>query len=143
MSGAGATAHEAGPQLSLQQVSAEWNEAAQRWNIRWRITNRGLSPLTVIAARLPHGQFKSDEIRFAPPLDLPADASEQFETSVRCQEPSGLVTENAFIIFDVVWLREPWRIFARISVFVDGGGRAADAAETVTTQKVGFSRPDA
>jgi hypothetical protein len=88
---------------------------------------------------MPHGQFKSEEIRFEPPLDLAPGANEQFQTSVRCHEPSGLVTENAFVIFHVIWLAQRWRIFARVSVVVDADGTPAATTESITTQKVGFS----
>ena len=109
------------------------------WSLGWKITNRDAEPLSVVAARLPHGQFKSEEIRFEPPLDLAPGASDQFQTSVRCDEPTGLVTENAFVIFQVISLGQPWRIFARVRVVVDGGGKPAATTESVTTQKVGFS----
>ncbi len=111
----------------------------EHWSIGWEMENRGAKPLKVMAARLPHGQFKSEEIRFAPPLDLSPGASEQFHTSVRCHEPSGPVTENAFVIFQVIWSSEPWRIFARVSIVVDADGKPAATTESVTTQKVGFS----
>jgi hypothetical protein len=134
-----ATAGESTPQIALNQVSVERHRVMECWSIGWRITNRGAERLSVVAARLPHGQFKSEEIRFEPPLELSPDESAQFQTSVRCHETSGLVTENAFVIFHAIWLREPWRIFARVSVVVDAGGKPAAATESVTTQKVGFS----
>jgi len=134
-----ASAAESPPQISLHQAAVDRDGAMEYWSLGWRITNRGASALRVVAARLPHGQFKSAEIRFEPPLDLSPGASEQFQTSVRCDEPRGLVTENAFVIFHVIWLGEPWRIFARVSVVVDGEGKPAATTESVTTQKVGFS----
>jgi hypothetical protein len=134
-----ATADESTPQIVLHQVSVERAGVTDCWDIGWRITNRGRGPLSVLAARLPHGQFRSEEIRFEPPLDLSPGAHKQFQTSVRCQEPSGLVTENAFVIFHVVWLGGPWRIFARLSVVADADGRPAATSESVTTQRVGFS----
>lgn len=134
-----ATAGESAPQISLHQVSVDRHGVMEYWSIGWRITNRGAEPLSVLAARMPHGQFKSEEIRFEAPLDLSPGGSEQFQTSVRCHEPSGLVTENAFVIFHVVWLSEPWRIFARVRVVVDADGKPSAVTESVTTQKIGFS----
>lgn len=89
--------------------------------------------------RLPHGQFKSDEYRFKPPLKLASGARGQFDTQVRCVEPVGLVTENAFAIFSVIWAEEAWRIFVRLRVVVKSDGKPATATEWTTTQKVGFS----
>ena len=134
-----ATAGESTPQIALNQVSVERHKVMECWSIGWRITNRGAGPLSVVAARLPHGQFKSEEIRFEPPLNLSPDESAQFQTPVRCHEPKGLVTENAFVIFHVIWSSEPWRIFARLSVVVDSDGKPAATTESITTQKIGFS----
>ena len=134
-----ATAGESTPEIALHQVSVDRHGVMECWNIGWRITNRGAQPLSVLAAHLPHGQFKSEEVRFAPRLDLAPGANEQFQTSVRCHEPSGLVTENAFVIFHVIWLAQQWRFFARVSVVVDADGTPGATTESVTTQKVCFS----
>lgn len=128
-----------GPKITLRQVCIEREKVTDHWRIGWRIENRGAESLALISARLPHGQFKSEEILFEPPLELAPRASAQFERSVLCHEPSGLVTENAFIIFRVDWSGEPWRVFARIRVEVDSGGMPAATTESVTTQKIGFS----
>ena len=130
---------EQGPRIALRQMFVERNGEMECWNIAWRIENRAREPVKIVSARLPHGQFKSEEIRFEPPLDLPPDANEQFQTSVRCHEPSGLVTDNAFVIFHAIWRSEPWRIFARVRVAVDADGKPAATTQSVTTQKVGFS----
>jgi hypothetical protein len=50
------------------------------------------------------------------------------------------VTENAFIIFQVIWSGEACRIFVRIRVLVNGRGEPETRVELITTQKVGFSR---
>ena len=134
-----ASAGESAPQVELQQVSVDFDGGTERWNVGWRIANRGTGPVTVIAARLPHGQFKSEETRFEPPLEVSPGASEQFQTAVRCNEPRGLVTENAFVIFRVIWSGEPWRIFARVRVVMEADRKPAVTTESITTQKVGFS----
>ena len=51
----------------------------------------------------------------------------------------GLVTENAFVIFNVNWSDEPWRIFVRIRVTMNLDGRPETETEAITTQRVGFS----
>jgi hypothetical protein len=130
---------EQGPSIALRQMFVERNGEMECWNIAWRIENRAREPVKIVSARLPHGQFKSEEIRFEPPLDLSPGASEQFQISVRCHEPSGLVTDNAFVIFHAIWLSEPWRIFARVRVAVDADDKPAATTQSVTTQKVGFS----
>jgi len=88
---------------------------------------------------LPHGQFKSAEQRFDPPLEISEGGQVAFRALMHCDQPPGLVTENAFIIFQAVWCKEPWRIFVRIRVVVKEGGEPQTAVELITTQKIGFS----
>jgi len=123
----------------LRQISLARDRATDSWNIRWQVENLGTDALKIVSARLPHGQFKSDEQSFVPVLDLAAGASEQFQSLVHCDEPAGLVTENAFVIFHCQWRGEAWRIFVRIRVSVNAGGAPETATELITTQKVGFS----
>src|SRR5574341_72646 len=127
------------PEIVLRQRAAQCNGVTEYWSIGWEVENRGKSPLKMAAVRLPHGQFKSDEQRFEPPIDLKSGASAQFTTQVRCDEPPGLVTENAFVIFHVSWLDQPWRIFVRVRVTINSQGEPESATEWITTQKVGFS----
>ena len=127
------------PKMALRQVAATRNGVMEDWHVHWEVENRGTKPLKILAARLPHGQFKSQDIRFEPPLDLPPGGSERFQTSVRCNEPSGMVTENAFVILHVVFSGEALRIFARIRVIVDSAGKPSATTESITTQKIGFS----
>jgi hypothetical protein len=130
---------EPAPQIALRQVGAVRTGALEYWTVGWQVENAAEQPLKILAARLPHGQFKAEETRFEPPLNLAPHGSERFETSVRCNEPGGLVTENAFVIFHVIWSGESWRIFARVRVEVDDSGVPKAATEAITTQKVGFS----
>ena len=130
---------EQGPKIMLRQLAVSRTGAVGDWSVEWRVENRGGNPLTLLAARLPHGQFKAEEIRFASPLELAPGERNSFQVSVHCHEPSGLVTENGFVIFQAIWSGEPWRIFARIRVAVSDDGRPETETESITTQKVGFS----
>ena len=127
------------PHVSLRQLSAARDGARGFWNVRWEVENLGMDALTIISARLPHGQFNSDEQSFAPVLDLAAGGNAEFQSLVQCHEPTGLVTENAFVIFHCQWRGEAWRIFIRIRVTVTADGAPQTATELMTTQKVGFS----
>ncbi len=127
------------PAIELRQMSVDQHGEMQRWRIGWTITNTGTGSLVVVSVHLPHGQFKSDEHRFEPALALAPGESDQFQVAVRCAEPPGLVTENAFVIFSVIWSGEAWRIFVRVRVLVNAQGEPETATELITTQKVGFS----
>jgi hypothetical protein len=127
------------PQILLRQRTAQFNGVTKYWSIGWEVENRGAAPLKIAAIHLPHGQFKADRQKFEPAIDLDSGAIAQMRTQVRCEEPPGLVTENAFVIFHVSWLDQPWRIFVRIRVTINSKGEPETATELMTTQKVGFS----
>lgn len=128
-----------GPAISLRQGATNRAEVHGPWLISWEVLNHAAEPITIIAVRLPHGQFKSDEQHFMPTLHLASGETERFQISVRCDEPPGLVTENAFVIFTVDWLATAWRIFVRIRVVVSLEGAPETTTALITTQKVGFS----
>jgi hypothetical protein len=95
--------------------------------------------LELTSVRLPHGQFKAAEKQFDPAVELAPGSAAQFQSVVYCNEPRGLVTENAFLIFNALWGAAEWRIFVRVRVVVNAHGEPESATESITTQKVGFS----
>jgi len=103
------------------------------------VENRGVDEVAIWAARLPHGQFKSEEQLFDPALELRPGEQIPLRTCVRCNEPPGPVTENAFVILAVNWVGEKWRIFVRLCVAVAEDGKPQTETELITAQKVGFS----
>jgi hypothetical protein len=127
------------PQIVLTQVSAQRDRVLEGWSIGWRIENLGEHPIYVSAVRLPHGQFKAAERRFDPAIGLAPGNKTELNILVKCDEPAGLVTENAFVILSVEWLGEQWRIFVRLRVVVTVDGSPETATELITTQRVGFS----
>jgi len=127
------------PEIELRQGATEPAASTGHWNIAWTVQNKGHGALEIQVVRLPHGQFKSEELRFEPALHFAPQASGRFQIRVRCHEPAGLVTENAFVIFSVIWLGEPWRVFVRMRVVVTPEGEPETATELITAQKIGFS----
>lgn len=133
------SAVEAEPEIGLRQLATKPGGRKGYWRIVWSVQNRGLDKIEILAVRLPHGQFKADEHRFEPALVVGGGESAELQSLVHCDEPEGLVTENAFVIFSVRWLGTDWRIFARIRVIANSTGAPECAPESITTQKVGFS----
>jgi hypothetical protein len=127
------------PRVTLKQERTERDAQTYRWNIGWVLENSERYPLRVQSLRLPHDQFKSEEKSFEPPVDVNGGEDLEIQTVVRCDEPVGLVTDNAFAIFYVIWLGEPWRIFARLRVVVNPDGKPEAETQVITAQKVGFS----
>lgn len=132
-------AGELGPAIELEQLSVAGSGVLGSWSMGWKITNRGVHLLHIQSVRLPHGQFRAAEQSFEPALVLSSGQDARFQTVVRCDEPAGLVTENGFVIFQVVWSDEPWRIFIRVRVVADSEGQPNTAVELITAQKIGFS----
>ena len=128
-----------GPKIAIEQVSVAASDVINVWVVEWRIANNCGGNIAILSARLPHGQFKSDEQCFDPPLKLDQGSKIVFRALVHCNEPPGLVTENAFIIFEVLWFEEMWRLFVRIRVVVKTSGEPQSAVELITTQRAGFS----
>jgi hypothetical protein len=127
------------PRISLVQQTVERTEAPGWWKIIWLVGNIGSVNIAISSARLPHGQFKAEEQRFDPAIELEPGATSEFSTAVYCHERPGLVTENAFLIFYLMCLERPWRIFARLEIVVDPGGEPRATAALITNQRVGFS----
>jgi hypothetical protein len=127
------------PAIALRQVHAHRHPPTDGWSIVWTVENKRAQSLKISSVRLPHGQFKAQQRKFEPVLNLTGGASAEFETLVHCKEPPGLVTENAFVIFYGSWLSAPWRIFVRLRVEIDAQLAPQAVVESITTQRVGFS----
>jgi hypothetical protein len=127
------------PAIHLEQLSALHEPSSASWRVEWRVKNVGQHSIRLLSVRLPHGQFKSEELGFEPALDLPPEGEGVFYNIVHCAEPPGEVTENAFVIFRAAWLDGSWRIFVRISVTMLRDRNLRTAMQSVTTQRVGFA----
>jgi hypothetical protein len=128
-----------GPTIGVEQVSVLASGVINVWAVEWTIANNCAGTISILSAQLPHGQFKSSEQRFEPPLKLDRGGQVAFRALVHCHEPPGLVTENAFIIFQVLWFDETWRLFVRIRVVIKPSGEPQTAVELITTQRAGFA----
>ena len=128
-----------GPNLRIESLACQARGEAGWWLASWRIQNLDTQAVEILAAWLPHDKFASGRRGFEPPLRLPGNDSLDLELPVACEEVPGSVVENAFLILQVLWGRQPWRVFARQLVSVDSKGSLQHRCETVTVQPVGFS----
>jgi len=128
------------PTVRVEQEAVQPGDVPARWLVTWRIENHGDRPLTVLAARCPHGKFRSGEREFSVPVVLEANQSAAIELKVDCKESSGTVVENAFLILRVVWAGKPWLMLARLRVLVNDAGAPGTVTELITSQPVGFSK---
>jgi len=127
------------PTARVEQVSVQPGDRPGRWRVTWRIENHGDRPLAVLAARCPHGKFRSGEREFPAPVVLAADQGAAIELKVDCRESPGTVVDNAFLILRVVWAEKPWLTLARLRVRVNDAGAPETVTELITAQPVGFS----
>jgi hypothetical protein len=134
-----ATVSDDEPKISVEEIRRSKEVERGRWLFGWRVQSLTESPITFLAARCPHGQFKSEERFFEPPLQAAAGKSTTIEMSVRCDELAGAVIENGFLILLVEWRDKHWRIFVRLRVTINQQGVPETATELITTQRVGFS----
>jgi hypothetical protein len=128
-----------GPRVSVEQASRRTGTTSDRWLVTWYLQNLGQHPLQLLAARLPHSRFRSEERELTPLPYLLPGARARLEFPVACSDPPGTVVENAFLILRVLWQEEPWRIFARLRVIFDEQGGPQTTTEVMTVQRVGFS----
>src|SRR2546425_6019203 len=127
------------PQVLIEQASRRAGTGSDCWLVAWHIQNLSRQPLQLLAARLPHSRFRSEERELVPvPQLLPGERA-RLEFPVACSGLPGTVVENAFLILRVLWLEEPWRVFARLRIVFDEQGGPQTTTEVVTVQRVGFS----
>src|SRR5262245_8263301 len=127
------------PQVEVKQISVSKNLAPGRWLLVWEIRNLSPAQLVIVAARLPHGQFRCAEWKLSPAPTIPPDHSDRLQCDVECPQDPGSVVENAFIILHVLWRDQPWRIFVRLRVSIDAAAAPHSTPENITTQQIGFS----
>ena len=127
------------PRIRIEQDTAQRKPAPNLWKVTWSIHNLADSPLTILAARLPHGKFRGKEIQLKRPLDLEPNGTGYLELEAQCDEAPGNVIENAFLIMRVVWVANEWLLLARFRVFINTDGTLSTTTERITAQLVGFS----
>jgi hypothetical protein len=134
-----ATVSDDEPKVAVEELDRNSKVELGRWQFQWLIQNLTEQPIKFLAARCPHGQFRSEERFFDPPLQAAAAKTATIEMPVLCDEPAGNVIENGFLILLVEWLDKRWRIFVRLRVTINQQGVPETAPELITTQRVGFS----
>ena len=127
------------PQITVEQIHRTRGPEPDHWVFQWRIQNLTEQAISFLAARCPHGQFRSEERFFDPPLHAAAGRTATIEMPVLCDEPAGAVIENGFLILLVEWLDKQWRIFVRLRVIINQEGEPETLSDLITTQQVGFS----
>ena len=137
-----ATVSEDGPKVAVEELRRNGEAGIGWWLFAWRVQNLADQPLKFLAARCPHGQFRSAERIFDPPLQANAGRAETIEMSVHCNEPAGAAIENGFLILLVEWLSNRWRIFVRLRVTINQRGIPETTTALITAQLVGFSGVD-
>jgi hypothetical protein len=106
------------------------------WDISWRVRNLGTEPILLREAWLPHGRFRAPRVSYEPPRTIEAGEDVELSFGVAVDEPPGVEVENAFVILNVGWRGDPWRIFARIRVVVGPGGTPNPLTETYSQQRI-------
>jgi hypothetical protein len=130
------------PKIAVEELRRNREVGSDRWLFGWRIQNLTQQPTKFLAARCPHGKFRSGERIFDPPLYAAGGKNATIEMPVLCNEPAGTIVDNAFLILLVEWLETSWRLFVRFRVTINEKGEPETATELITTQRAGFSGVD-
>ena len=128
-----------GPWLGVEQAGVRAGDSQGQWFAAWRVENRSLGPVLLLNGWLPHAQFRGEEQAFDGQGTLAPGEKTSVELAVRCQEPPGTEFSNGFLIMQVTWKEEPWRVLARLRVVVGDDGTPSQEVVAVTTQPIGFS----
>lgn len=102
------------------------------------MTNDGQAPLHLLAAWLPHGRFRSDELTFDGVVLSPRERT-TLAFRAAFDEPVGTEVENCFVILRVAYADGTWRVLARLRVRSGADGEPAATTELITAHRVGFS----
>jgi hypothetical protein len=127
------------PWIAVEEIRRNREIGSDRWLFGWRIRNLTQQPIKFLAARCPHGKFRSGEKIFDPPLYAAGAENAIIEMLVLCNEPTSTIVENAFLILLIEWLETSWRLFVRFRVTINEKGEPETATELITTQRAGFS----
>jgi len=130
----------AGPSLAVTAEACQPTPDAGVWRMTWRVRNDDVEPVSVLAAWLPHGRFRSPRRDLDPPATIAPAGDETLDFFVACREDAGTVVENAFVILNLRWRSADWRVFARLRVSFREDGAPDAETVLVTTQPVGFSQ---
>ena len=122
----------------METCPAQAGAAQGQWLVEWVVRNLGREPLRLLAARMPHSKFRSNELDLASMPELSPEEVTRLQLLVSCDEPGGAVIENAFLILRLLWRDQPWRVFARMRVAINRDSSPECTIEVVTTQRSGF-----
>ena len=131
--------NEPSPRLLIELASCRAGAAQGQRLAAWRLHNLGQELVVLLSAWLPHDKFANPHQEIDPPVRLAPGGSTLLELPVACNELSGSVVENAFVILRLLWREQPWRAFVRLRVTVDNARTPQYSCESVTVHPVGFS----
>lgn len=127
-----------GPQIDVFATSVQPLAVPGQWDVTWTVRNRDPLAIQVHEAWLPHGRFRSARRSYEPPFTIATSGEAQLSFAVACQEEPGAVVENSFVILNVTWRDEPWRIFVRLRVPIGEDRVPAPDTEVISAQQVRF-----
>ena len=127
------------PELSVEQVAQQADEAPGSWWVTWRIRNEGEHSLQLVDAYMPHGKFRGPRVDLSSVDPVVAGAARELQLAVVFEEPPPVVVENTFLILTAIWRQASWRILIRMTVESDRVGAPVAKTKLITAQRVGFS----
>jgi len=88
---------------------------------------------------LPHDQFFSERRSLEQPLLVEPGESAPLEVEVTFTGEPGVAVVNAFLIMQVEYGNQSWRMFVRLLPMMQPDGTPSVTCEAITVQPIGFS----
>jgi len=127
------------PRVEVNPLYVKRGEGDHCWLSAWQVENFSGDEIKIVSARLPHGQFRGEEITFSPEIAVPSEGRRELILPAAFNAAPGSMVENAFLILSIEYERVPWRVFTRFRVTANARGEPEPTVERITIQKAGFS----
>ncbi len=126
--------------VSIEASSPAVCLPAKRWSISWTIRNESPRPLEIHELRIPHDQFRAEDLAIHPPLLIPGDSLGSISSVVDFDEPPGSTLTYPFLILRAEWQGIPCRLFGRLRVESSEDGGPHPICEEVTIRALSPER---
>jgi hypothetical protein len=126
--------------VSIEASSSAVRLPAKRWSISWTIRNQSPCPLEIHELRIPHDQFRAEDMTVHPPFLIPGSSVGSLSSVVEFDEPPGSTLTYPFLILRAKWHGVPCRLFGRLRVESSADGAPHPICEEVTIRALSPER---
>jgi hypothetical protein len=126
--------------ISIEASSPAVRLPDNRWSIAWAVRNESSCPLEIHELRIPHDQFRAEDMTVDPALLIPGGSVGSISSVVDFDEPPGSTLTYPFLILRAEWQGMPCRLFGRLRVQSSEDGAPHPICEEVTIRALSPER---